>query len=200
MSKKIALVALASAVLMSGCASTGNVSYADPQGVDTTSINFSSTDLQTTTQKMVTAMLSSPRVARITADGNRPILFFSDIRNETSEHINTNMLANTVSTELINSDKFDFTDMSQVKQMREQMQYQSQSGMVDERTAIQMGNQIGAQYMLYGSIADMQARNANQQSQFYLITLKMIELKTGLVVWQDQQQIRKVETRSRFGW
>ncbi|MFZ9035447.1 MAG: penicillin-binding protein activator LpoB [Francisellaceae bacterium] len=189
-----------SAVLVTGCASTGSVNYVDPQGVDTTSIGFGSTDLQTTTQKMVGGMLSSPAIARITADGKQPVVFFSTIRNETSEHINTGMLANTVSTEIINSGKFQFTDMSQVKQMKEQMDYQSESGMVDQATATKMGQQIGAQYMLYGSIADMQAMNADQQSLFFLITLKMIDLKTGIIVWQDQKQIRKVQKRSGFGW
>ena len=110
------------------------------------------------------------------------------------------MLSNSVSTQLINSDKFQFTDMTQVQQMKEQMQYQAQSGIVDQKTAVQMGQQVGAQYMLYGSIADMQAENSSQQSQFYLITLSMTELKTGLITWQDQQQIRKVQQRSRFGW
>lgn len=197
--RTLVLAVMGATLVLGGCASN-KVSYADPQGVDTTSINFSSTDLQTTTQKMVTSMLSSPAVARITTDGNRPILFFSNIRNETNEHINTSMLSNSVSTQLINSDKFQFTDMTQVQQMKEQMQYQAQSGMVDQKTAVQMGQQVGAQYMLYGSIADMQAANSSQQSQFYLITLSMTDLKTGLITWQDQQQIRKVQQRSRFGW
>nr|WP_239986746.1 penicillin-binding protein activator LpoB [Fastidiosibacter lacustris] len=198
--KKICLLpTLLSVSLLAGCASSGNVSYVDPQGVDTTSINFNSTDLQTTTQKMVGGMLSSPAIARITA-GAQPVVFFSTIKNETAEHINTGMLANTVSTEIINSGKFQFTDMSQVKEMKEQMDYQAGSGMVDQATAIKMGQQIGAQYMIYGSIADMQSMNSNQQSLFFLITLKMIDLKTGIIVWQDQKQIRKTQKRSTFGW
>ncbi|MBK2123646.1 penicillin-binding protein activator LpoB [Fangia hongkongensis] len=193
-------IAGVSALLIAGCSSNPNVSYVDPQGVDTTSINFNSTDLQTTTQKMVSGMMSSPAVARITADGKQPVVFFSTIRNETAEHINTNMLANTVSTEVINSGKFRFTDMSQVKQMKQQMDYQAESGMVDQKTATKMGQQIGAQYMIYGSIADMQSMNSDQQSLFYLITLKMIDIKTGVIIWQDQKQIRKVQKRSSFGW
>ncbi len=200
--KSLSILSIAgvSALLIAGCSSNPNVSYVDPQGVDTTSINFNSTDLQTTTQKMVSGMMSSPAVARITADGKQPVVFFSTIRNETAEHINTNMLANTVSTEVINSGKFRFTDMSQVKQMKQQMDYQSESGMVDQKTATKMGQQIGAQYMIYGSIADMQSMNSDQQSLFYLITLKMIDIKTGVIIWQDQKQIRKVQKRSSFGW
>ncbi|WP_100551313.1 penicillin-binding protein activator LpoB [Caedibacter taeniospiralis] len=194
------LPALLSLGLLAGCASSGNVSYVDPQGVDTNSINFSSTDLQTTTQKMVGGMLASPAIARVSAGDKQPVVFFSTIKNETAEHINTGMLANTVSTEIINSGKFQFTDMSQVKEMKAQMDYQSESGMVDQVTATKMGQQIGAQYMIYGSIADMQSMNKDQQSLFFLITLKMIDLKTGIIIWQDQQQIRKVQKRSSFGW
>lgn len=194
------LPALLSLGLLAGCASSGNVSYVDPQGVDTNSINFSSTDLQTTTQKMVGGMLASPAIARVSAGDKQPVVFFSTIKNETAEHINTGMLANTVSTEIINSGKFQFTDMSQVKEMKAQMDYQSESGMVDQATATKMGQQIGAQYMIYGSIADMQSMNKDQQSLFFLITLKMIDLKTGIIIWQDQQQIRKVQKRSSFGW
>lgn len=194
------LPALLSLGLLAGCASSGNVSYVDPQGVDTNSINFSSTDLQTTTQKMVGGMLASPAIARVSAGDKQPVVFFSTIKNETAEHINTGMLANTVSTEIINSGKFQFTDMSQVKEMKAQMDYQSESGMVDQVTATKMGQQIAAQYMIYGSIADMQSMNKDQQSLFFLITLKMIDLKTGIIIWQDQQQIRKVQKRSSFGW
>ncbi len=196
--KKRWLITVPVFLVLSGCAS--NVQYTDPQGVDTTSMRFSSTDLQTTTEKMVSNMLNSKSVERITSQDQRPVLFFSTIRNETSEHINTKMLENTVSTKLVNSGLFDITDMSQVEQMKDQMQYQAKSGMVDQNTAIKMGQQVGARYMVYGSIADMRAKNKSQQTLFFLVTLKMIDIKTGLMVWQGQKQIRKIEKRSFFGW
>lgn len=185
--------------LLTSC-STNRIDYVDPQGVDTTSINFNSNDLQTTTQKMLEGMLSSPAIAKITGNDKAPVVFFSTIKNETAEHIKTEMLANTVSTEIINSGKFQFTDMSQAHKMKTQIDYQKQSGMVDQKTATKMGQQVGAEYMIYGSIADMQSINSDQQSLFFLITLKMINLKTGIIVWQDQKQIRKLQKRSTFGW
>ena len=200
MINKLTSVITIALIGLSGCAINNSPSYVDPQGVDTTSIGFNSTDLQTTTQKMVSGMMSSPSVGRITADNKRPVVFFSNIKNETAEHINTTMLANTVSTEVINSDKFDFTDMSQIKDMKKQIDYQQQSGMVDQNQSVKIGHQIGAQYMIYGSIADMNSMNSNQKSVFFLVTLKMIDLKTGIIVWQDQKQIRKVQKRSTFGW
>lgn len=185
--------------LLSGCAST--VKYTNPDDVDTTGIGFSSTDLQVTTQKMVDSMLVSENIKRITDFGKKePVVFFSGIRNETNEHINTNMLENTVSTRMINSGLFQFTDMKQVKAMKEQMQYQQQSGMIDQNTAVKMGQQLGAHYMLTGSIANIDVQGSSQQSMFFLITLKMIDIQKGTIVWQAEKQIRKVQKRTLFGW
>ncbi|AJI52463.1 penicillin-binding protein activator LpoB [Francisella philomiragia] len=201
MKKKLLFVTLsASLILLDSCSKT-TVAYEDPNGVDTTSINFSSTDLQAITNKMTEDMLNSRAVKRITAM-DTPTLFFSNIRNETREHINTTMLSNTVQTQIIKSGLFQVTDMSQIKNVREQLGYQANSGMVDQSTATKIGQHIGARYMVYGSIQDIDNTNVDgdKRSKFFLATLKMMDLKTGLVVWQDDKQIRKSQTKSTFGW
>lgn len=150
---------------------------------------------------MAEDMLNSPAVKRITAM-DTPTLFFSNIRNETREHINTTMLSNTAQTQIIKSGLFQVTDMSQIKNVREQLGYQANSGMVDQATATKIGQHIGARYMVYGSIQDIDNTNVDgdKRSKFFLATLKMMDLKTGLVVWQDDKQIRKSQTKSTFGW
>ncbi|MFV9972743.1 MAG: penicillin-binding protein activator LpoB [Francisella endosymbiont of Hyalomma asiaticum] len=169
-------------LVLSSCGKT-TVAYEDPNGVDTTSINFSSTDLQAITNKMAEDMLNSPAVKRIYMD--MPTLFFSNIRNETREHINTTMLSNTVQTQIIKSGLFQVTDMSQIKNIREQLSYQANSGMVNQATATKVGQHIGARYMVYSSIQDIDNTNVDgdKRSKFFLATLKMMNLKTGLVVW-----------------
>ncbi|AEI35749.1 MULTISPECIES: penicillin-binding protein activator LpoB [Francisella] len=201
MKKKLLFVTLSASLILLGSCSKTTVAYEDPNGVDTTSINFSSTDLQAITNKMTEDMLNSRAVKRITAM-DTPTLFFSNIRNETREHINTTMLSNTVQTQIIKSGLFQVTDMSQIKNVREQLGYQANSGMVDQTTATKIGQHIGARYMVYGSIQDIDNTNVDgdKRSKFFLATLKMMDLKTGLVVWQDDKQIRKSQTKSTFGW
>lgn len=200
MKKKLLFVTLSASLILLGSCSKTTVAYEDPNGVDTTSINFSSTDLQAITNKMTEDMLNSRAVKRITAM-DTPTLFFSNIRNETREHINTTMLSNTVQTQIIKSGLFQVTDMSQIKNVREQLGYQANSGMVDQSTATKIGQHIGARYMVYGSIQDIDNTNVDgdKRSKFFLATLKMMDLKTGLVVWQDDKQIRKSQTKSTFG-
>lgn len=198
--KLLITIACAGTLLTLNSCST-KVAYENPDSVDTTSIDFSSTDLQTITKKMADEMLNSRGVKKITAM-DTPTLFFSNIRNETNEHINTTMLSNTVQTQIVNSGLFQVTDMTQIKNIREQLGYQANSGMVDQSTATKIGHNIGARYMVYGSIQDINNTSVDKdrKSKFFLATLKMLDLKTNLIVWQGEKQILKSQTRSMFGW
>ncbi|BCD91456.1 hypothetical protein fh0823_15950 [Francisella halioticida] len=150
---------------------------------------------------MTNDMLNSREVKKITAM-DTPTLFFSNIRNETNEHINTTMLSNTVQTQIVNSGLFQVTDMTQIKNIREQLGYQANSGMVDQSTATRIGHNIGSRYMVYGSIQDINNTSVDKdrKSKFFLATLKMLDLKTNIIVWQNEKQILKSQTRSMFGW
>ena len=193
------IVGLASLVL-AGCSSAPKVSYVDPNSVDTTSIGYGSTDLQTITQKMVDSMLTSPAVVQITSNNQRPTVYFQDIQNRTDQHIDTRQLSNAVSTRLIQSGKLQFLDMSQAKNLKKQLEYQNQSGMVDKATAAQIGKQLGAKYMIYGYITSISQRNTSQQSLYLQVTMSLMDIQTGVIVWQGEKQIRKLEQRSGFSW
>lgn len=55
--------------------------------------------------------------------------------------------------------------------------------------------------MVYSSIQDIDNTNVDgdKRFKFFLAILKMMNLKTDLVVWQDNKQIRKSQTKSTFG-
>ena len=198
---RILSVCLASvlALGLSACSSNPTVSYTNPNAVDTTTTNFGSTDLQTTTAQMVDSMLSSPQVTQLTANA-QPVIFIGGMTNNTSDIIDTSALTDAISTRLINSGKFQFVDMSQVNAVKAQLNYQQSSGMVDQKTAVAIGQQIGAQFMLYGTISSIVQQNNSQQSAYYQITMKLLNLRTNVITWQGEQQIRKVETKKTFGW
>jgi len=189
-----------SALVLAGCANEPQVNYVDPNSIDTTTINYSSTDLQTITQKMVDSMLASPTVVQITSNNQYPTVYFQDIQNRTDQHIDTRQLSNAVSTRLIQSGKFRFLDMSQVKNIKKQLEYQNQSGMVGKDTAANLGKQFGTKYMLYGYVTSISQRNTNQQSLYLQVTISLMNIQTGVIVWQGEKQIRKLKKRSGFSW
>ena len=202
MSKKKLSLALATISILGLSSCTTQIQYDNPNSVNTTNIGYNSTDLQSATRKLVDNMLNSPAIARITAMGNRPVLFFNTIRNETMQHINTTILSNMVQTKLIQSDKFQITDMTQIKNIKEQLGYQANSGMVDQNTAIKIGQNVGARYMLYGAIQNITQTSVsgNTRTKFFMTTLKLLDLKRNVVIWQDDKQVRKSATRAVFGW
>ncbi len=197
--KKLCLALLPLSILLSACSSGPTVSYVDPNTVDTTSINFSSTDLQTTAASMVNQMLASPVIVQLTQTQS-PVMYVSGLTNNTSEFIDTQAITDTISTQLIQSGKFQFVDMNKVAEIKKQLNYQNSSGMVNPATAAKIGQQVGAQYMFFGDISSITAVNSSQQSQYYQITMRLMNIQTGIITWQGQQQIRKVETRKTFGW
>jgi uncharacterized protein (TIGR02722 family) len=198
-SLRLLALTLPAALVLSACSSQPTVSYVDPNTVDTTAIGFNSTDLQTTAKSMVDQMLASPVIVKLTQT-SAPVMYVQGMTNNTSEFINTQAITDTISTELLQSGQFQFLDMSKINAIKKQLNYQNKSGYVDPNTAAQIGKQVGAQFMLYGDIASITQTNSSQQTQYYQITMKLLNIQSGLIIWQGQQQIRKVETQKTFGW
>lgn len=196
----MAISASAAVLALAGCSSSDpKISYQDPNAVQTVALGYSSTDLQSITNKMVDSMLTSPRVEKITKDST-PVLFISKMQNNSDQHINTQALTNAISTRLLNSGKFNFVDSSTIAQVEKQFAFQHKSGLVDKNSAIAMGKQIGARYMFYGDISSISQRNSSEQTLYIQVTMKLLDIKTGLMVWQGEKQIAKSAKRKGFGW
>ncbi len=182
---------------LTACAS--QVNYVNPDSVDTVNIDFGSTDLQMIASHEVDSLLAFPPVQRMIANGQRPILFVDRIRNKTMEHIDTESITDTIMTKLVQSGAFRFVDMTAATALRKQLDYQNNSGMVDPTKAMAMGQQIGAQYMLYGEIANITQQNSSERSVYYKFTLKLTSVRTGELIWIGEKQIRKIEKKPLFG-
>jgi len=187
---------MASVFIFAGCAS--KVEYGDAQAVETVNTDFGSTDLQQNAAKMVDSMLSSPAVAQKGKAG-APILIVDRVKNKTEEHIDTESITDTITTKLLQSGRFQIVDQSNLEAVKSQLSFQNESGYVDPGTAVKIGNMVGAQYMLYGNLSSIVKSNKSTKDVYYKFTLRMLDLKRGTLVWQDEKEIRKQMSRSMFG-
>ncbi|WCE28632.1 penicillin-binding protein activator LpoB [Vibrio sp. SCSIO 43137] len=194
--KKGVIALLGLAVVLGGCSNT--VSYGDAQEAETTTIDFGSTDLQKIAAEMTDSMLMSGSVAYITRD-NRPIVFVERIKNKTSEHIDTESITDTISTKMLNSGKFRFVDMGRVESVRKQLNFQNNDELVNQSSAIQFGKMVGAQYMLYGNLASIVKQDGSKKDVYYKMTMRLMDLETGLIEWADESEIRKQQEKSLLG-
>lgn len=181
---------------LDGCST---VKYGDAQSVETVNTDFGSTDLHLIATRMTESLLASPLTAQITANGNRPVVFVNTVSNKTDEHIDTESITDSISTRLLQSGLFRFVDPQQVSTVRAQVNFQNTDPLADKGTAIHFGQMVGAQYMLYGNLAGINKQDGSTRDVYYKFTLRLLNMKTGLIDWQDEKEIRKTASRSLFG-
>lgn len=194
--RTLMLVALALTLMAGGCSS--KVEYGDAQARETVTADFGSSDLQDIAGKMVDDLLAFDPVMKMTRD-ERPVVFVDRINNKTTEHIDTESVTDSIQTKLIQSGKFRFVDPSKRERVREEVNYQNESGEVNPDKATQMGNKIGADLMMYGNLAGITKRDDNTKDVYYKFTLKLLNLETGIIEWASEKEIRKTRSRSLFG-
>lgn len=195
--KKSIILVLGLAALMSGCAN--KVSYGDAQAVETKTVDFGSTDLQKIAADMVDSMMMSGSVAAITRN-SRPIVFVDSIKNKTSEHIDTESITDTISTKMLNSGKFRFVDMTRIEAVKKQLDFQNNDALVDKSSSIQFGKMVGAQYMLYGNLSSIVKDTGSDKDVYYKMTMRLMDLRSGLIEWADETEIRKEQEKSFLGF
>lgn len=183
-------------LLLSGCSTSTR--YGDATAEETVNTDFGSTDLQRIAAKMVDDLLAFPPMVQVTSI-KRPILFVDAIKNKTTEHIDMESITDTIQSKLINSGKYRFVDMTQVDKVREQLDFQNNSGMVNKSTAAQIGKQFGAEYMLYGNMASITKQDGSTRDVYYKFTLKLLHLETGIIEWTSEKEIRKTKDKRWFG-
>lgn len=187
---------IACSLMLAACSTT--TQYGDATAEETVNTDFGSTDLQRIAVKMVDDLLVFPPMVQVTSV-KRPIMFVDTIKNKTDEHIDMQSITDTIQSKLINSGKYRFIDMGQVEKIRKQLAYQNESGMVNQGTSARVGQQIGAEYMLYGNMSSITKQSKKTRDVYYKFTLKLLHLETGIVEWTSEKEIRKTKEKRWFG-
>lgn len=196
MKKRVFLLTLISGGLAAALVSCSSptVKYGDPTSAKPISTDFGSNDLQQTANSMVNSMLTFPPVVELTRN-RRPIIEVSKVNNKTMQHIDTQSLTDSIRTKLLRSGKFRFTDRSSDKQTIEEIRAQQESGLNDQNTVTQFGQQYSAEFILVSNLSEIKQRNADIIDVYYKFTMSLKNLKTGILEWSDEQEIRKIKER-----
>jgi len=185
------------AALLSGCASTGVV-RTDVNRARPLTEKWDPDDARKTVEKMVDSMLVFRPVVEITQQ-RRPVLDVEQIKNATMQHIDTKSLTDSVRTRLIRSGQFRFKDRSTTGDMLEVMNEENELGLVDRSKAVKPGQQLATEFLLNGRITEMRSSAGRVVDQYYKITMNLKSLKTGELIWSDEQEIRKERKRALVG-
>ena len=180
------------ALLAAGCATT--VEYGDATSTKPIDTGFGSADLQQIAAKMVDSMLADDVLAEISVAGP-PLLIVDKVKNKTMQHIDTESVTDSIRTKLIRSRKFSFQDRTTEAALQEELAYQQ--GAAQEPVAA--GQQDAPHYMLTANLSEIEQTEGRVKDVYYKFTMSLRDLKSGRLLWADEQEIRKVKTKSVFG-
>ena len=185
--KKFVLL-LSVVLFISAC---GGTQYRDP-AKDKGSMEFGPKEVKITVNKMVTSMYDFLK----NEWKKSAFLQVKKFRNMTSEHIDTQIITNEIATNLIKKRiKFidDTLNADALKEMEEGM-----TGLIDPDSAIPVGMAKSPNMYLSGDIRDNVRTVGGKRLQYLVVTLKLYNLKTRVVEWQDQQEFLKATSKNKY--
>lgn len=137
-------------------------------------------------------------------EGRKPILVVMGIQNRTTRHIDTKAITDTIRTVVISNGKADFVNESQRDTLLKEQGYQLAN--CTPETRVQIGRQLGARYMLTGSLIEIrkeepkQVRVSKSEEVFYQLTIEITDLQTGLIAWTTQKERARGASKPVVGW
>jgi len=183
-----------------GCATT-KVERVDVEKTTDLSGRWNDTDSRLVSDEMVKDALSRPWIDRFSKEhgGKSPTVIVGTVTNKSSEHISVETFTKDLERALTNDGRVQFVaSKSEREEVREERQeQQSQSS---QETAKGLGKEIGADYMLKGTINSILDESGGVKAVFYQVDLQLFDVEKNLLVWSGQKKIKKIIEKSRLGF
>ncbi len=190
---------LLSLLLLSGCAS--RTRGLDPNSSIHYDASYDFSDKKVIVNDLVKNILQAPFA--MTAD--KPLLIIYPFSNETSEHINTRGVSDDIQRQMLQSGRFRFINEQQRQNIAAEIGYQAQ-GYVDKNMRIKVGRQLGADFLLSGSLRSIKKKQPRQvrirksERIYYSLDLTVTDLETSEIIYADQAEIAREASRPIIGW
>lgn len=186
-------------ILLAACATT-----VERKAVDTTidlSGRWNDADSRMVSEEMISDCLNRAWLERFNAThgGKPPTVIVGAVKNRSHEHINVQTFIKDLERALINSGRVQFVaskgERTGVREERLDMAKQA-----SEETMKGPGQEIGADFMLIGSINTIRDEIEGKAVMFYQSNLELIDMANNLKVWVGEKKIKKLIKRSKATW
>lgn len=196
--KKVSLIlfmALAFGLVSCGSTKVQRVS-ADTQ-IDLSG-NWNDTDVRIAAKDLIDSCLQSRAIINypVANNGKNPVVIVGSFQNLSDEHIDTVILTKQLEAALINSGEVEFVaSREEVEEIRKERLDQLEYASEETRKALK--NEIGADYIMQGSIRTIIDSDGNKFTRTYFINAELIDIETTKKLWiGSNNSIKKVIKRS----
>lgn len=176
--KKIIICLLAAAALV-------NVSFAKAVkrgGAGDLTPYLSESDSRVICKDIVDQVINHPRVQKFEEKNDRPpVVSIGKIKDETGEFFDTQIIANSLKTAILNSGVLEFMANKDIRdEMRDEVIMQQDHSAEDQAKALDQED--AADYMLTGSVKLMVQNNGKKQERTYIVNIELTDLQTHRTV------------------
>jgi uncharacterized protein (TIGR02722 family) len=191
--KKVFIVLGAVLLLLPSCASGPKVSRGQAGSAGDLSGYWNAADVKEACQALIEDCLKNPRMAQaIMAKGGKlPVVLVGTFKNESAEHIDTSIISTTMETAIFNSGRMDFvaggTKREELRAERQDQLYNA-----SEATAAALGYEVGADFMLFGTVKTIIDKSGNTSVRTYYIAAEMTSVETNQRLWMGNHEIEKI--------
>jgi len=199
MRKVLTFIIISSLILLlASCGSSRKVQRTSSDTTVDLSGRWNDTDSRITAKKMVNGLLDARWIANFKKENQKkPVVIVGNIKNNSSEHIQTKIFSKDIERELINSGEVRFVASSEERsELREERSEQQQYSSME--TAKRLANETGADFMLKGVISTQNDYFDGEAVKFYQVDLEMINLETNEKVWMESKKIKKLVEQAGY--
>lgn len=184
-------------VVLTACGGETRVTRIDAGVVTDLSGRWNDTDSRIVAESMVKEALEYPWLNTFSQSKRRqPVVVVGTVLNSSHEHINVHTFVTDLERELTNSQKVTFVaGKNERDEVRSERKEQAMYAREDTQKA--PGREIGADYIMKGTIATILDEADGTKAMFYQVDLQMVDLESNAKVWFGQKKIKKVIEKKR---
>lgn len=197
--KKLLLFGFA-LLIAAGCQPSQKVTRISPDTQTDLSGRWNDTDARFVAEEMIDDVTDKPWLDRFNRNHDEPpVLIVGNIRNETMEHIDTEVFTKEMERAFVNTGRVTVVANSEERtDIREERRDQQRNASLE--TMKKMARELGADYMMIGNINSIvdESVSGKEAAIFYTVNLELIDIETNQKVWIGNKKIKKYIERKNF--
>lgn len=186
--------------IFTGCRPSNEVTRINPGETTDLSGRWNDTDARLVSEEMISDALTKPWLNQFSREhGQPPVVIVGTVRNESMEHIDTEVITKEMERAFVNSGSVNLVASSEERaEIRQERAEQQEFASLE--TVKEIAKELGADFMLIGNINSIVDETVDRRTLavFYTINLELINVETNQKVWIGNKKIKKLIERKNY--
>ena len=172
------------------CRNARQVQRVDPDTQIDLSGRWNDTDSRLMAEDLITQFKGMPWVEEFrTAKSRKPVLVVGLVRNKSHEHIDTETFIKDLEKSVIKTGNLSLVQAGDKRnELRSERADQQEFSSTETRK--KWGKELGADFILQGTLKSIVDQYNKEQVTFYQVDLELVDMETNEIVWMGDKKIK----------